>query len=280
VTRALATVTQISDFLRYRDPARLMRKAGMPPDAWQAQLLRRRPHRALVTTTRQAGKSSVASTAALHRAHVIPRAEVVAVSPTQRQSALLVGKVRRLAQSAGLTLVRDNTLSVQLENESVIYALPGHADTVRGYSPNLLIIDEAAYTTEALYTACLPMLAATGGDLIAISTPNGRQGWYWAEWSGAGAPGWMKVTVPYTQISRISPEFIASQRASMSAERFSTEYECVFHSATYGLFNPADLEAALQRVPMEDGVQLPDARDIIARNRARFATAGTDGVAS
>jgi hypothetical protein len=77
--------------------------------------------------------------------------------------------------------------------------------------------------------------------------------------------------VPYADISRISGEFIASQRASMSRERFAAEYECVFNSATFGLFNAEDLAAALQTEPVtEDGVVLPDAREIMRVNRARY----------
>lgn len=268
----MATVTDMRAFLQRRDATRIMRAAKMPPDRWQSTLLRRRPHRALVTTTRQAGKSSVVAAAALHRAITVDGAEIVAVSPTQRQSALLVRKVRRFAQALDLKLARDNALSLELPNGSVVYALPGHPDTVRGYSPQLLVIDEAAYTSEALYTACLPMLAATGGDLVAISTPNGQQGWYHAEWAGNGAPGWMRVEVPYTQVARIGTDFIAGQRASMSRERFATEYECVFHSAVYGLFNAEDLAAALRAEPAAGTGALPDPREIMRRNRARYTT--------
>lgn len=270
----MATVTQLSDYLLRRDPAMVMRRAGMTPDPWQSRLLRRHPPRALINTSRQAGKSSVAGAAALHRAAVKSRTTVVAVSPTQRQSALLVSKVKRFAEAMGLKLAKSNSLSVELANESVIYALPGSPDSVRGYSPELLIIDEAAYTTEALYTACLPMLAATQGDLICISTPNGQQGWFWAEWAGHGAEGWMRIEVPYTEISRITPAFIKQQRASMSRERFATEYECAFISSVYGLFNAGDLAAALQSEPVGTDTKLPSARDIIARNRGRFAGEG------
>lgn len=267
----MATVTRISDWLSQRDASRIMVRAGMTPDPWQRQLLRRRPHRALVVTSRQAGKSSVAAAKSLHRAANTPRSTIVAVSPTQRQSALLVSKVKRFAESMALPLTKANVLSVELENESIIHALPGSPDTVRGYSPDLLVIDEAAYTSESLYTAVLPSLAATNGDLVCITTPNGKQGWFWAEWSGAGADGWMRIEVPYTEISRITKEFIAGQKASMSSERFSTEYECKFHSSTYGLFNPADLAAALQKEPIS-AAGLPDAREIMRRNRERYAS--------
>ncbi|GAA0607652.1 hypothetical protein GCM10010174_26030 [Kutzneria viridogrisea] len=268
----MASVAQLDRLLLRRDPAVLMRRAGMTPDGWQQVLLRRRPHRALVTTSRQSGKSTTAAAMGLHRAHTTPRTTVVAVSPTQRQSALLISRVKVFAEAVGITLAKDNALSVELPNRSVIYALPGSPDTVRGYSPELLLIDEAAYTTPQLYTACLPMLAATGGDLIAVSTPNGQQGWFWAEWSGQGAPGWLRIEVPYTQIARISGEFIIGQRASMSAERFAAEYECVFNAATTGLFNPADLAAALRDDPVLDGSGLPDPREIMRRNRARHTT--------
>lgn len=269
----MATVIQMRDYLARRDASQVMRRAGLPPDRWQTRLLRRKPHRALVTTSRQAGKSSVAGAAALARAQTKEQAEIVVVSPTQRQSALLVQKVRRYCHALGLDLKRNNTLSLQLENESTIYALPGSPDSVRGYSPDLLIVDEAAYTTESLYTACLPMLAVTNGDLIAISTPNGQQGWFWAEWAGQGADGWMRIEVPYTEISRITPEFITSQRASMSRERFATEYECAFNSSTFGLFNASDLAAALQQTPVADGSVLPDAAEIMRRNRERYQRA-------
>ncbi|HET6711665.1 terminase large subunit domain-containing protein [Amycolatopsis sp.] len=267
----MATVVHLSNYLVKRDASRVMVKAGMRPDSWQKRLLRRRPHRLLVTTSRQSGKSTSCAGLGLHRAVVQPEATIVAVSPTQRQSTLLIRKVRAFAKAVGVELVKDNALSLELVNGSVIYALPGSPDTVRGYSPHLLMIDEAAYTTDALYTACLPMLAATGGDLVCVSTPNGQRGWFWAEWDGQGAAGWERIEVPYTEISRITPEFIAGQKASMSRERFAAEYECRFNSSTFGLFSAADLDAAMQREPIAaDGTGLPDAREIIARNRQRL----------
>lgn len=269
----MVAVAEIREFVLRRDATRVMRRSGMSPDVWQADLLRRPPHRALVVCSRQAGKSTACAALALHRAWVTPRAVIVAVSPTQRQSALLVSKVRGFAEALNLPLARDNALSLQLGNGSTVFALPGHPDTVRGYSPDLLLVDEAAYTSDALYTACLPMLAATGGDLVCISTPNGQQGWFHAEWSGRGADGWHRVEVPYTEVSRISPGFIAGQKASMSRERFAAEYECAFNSATFGLFNAADLAAAMQPEPITSAGGLPDPREIMRRNRERHTTA-------
>ncbi|MBB3665953.1 hypothetical protein FB384_004912 [Prauserella sediminis] len=264
----------VSKLLIEHHPPLVMARSGLSPDVWQSRLLHDRPHRAIVVCSRQAGKSTVCAGKALHRAFTDPNAEIVVVSPTQRQSTLLVSKVRRFAEALGIELTRDAATFLRLTNGSTIYALPGHADTVRGYSPELLIIDEAAYTAEDLYTACLPMLAATGGDLVAISTPRGRDGWFWHEWNGEGADGWERIEVPYTEISRISEEFITQQKASMSAERFAAEYECSFNSSTFGLFNAADIAAAGPR-PLPDEGGLPDPWQIMARNRAPFQAAAS-----
>lgn len=260
-----AVLDDYTEFLLRYDPPEVMRRAGMDPDPWQAKLLRDQPHRALVVCSRQAGKSTVCAAMALNRALSAPHQVIVAISPSQRQSSLLVAKVRGFAEALGLELVRNAVMSLQLANGSIVYGLPSSADTVRGYSPNLLIIDEAAYTPDGLYTAALPMLAATQGDLIAISTPAGQAGWFWREWNREGAAGWVRVQVPYTEISRITPEFIAGQRASMSRERFAAEYECAFNATTISLFPGADLAAMLQDQPIAP--PLPSIREHIKRMR-------------
>src|SRR5664279_2320856 len=48
------------------DPAAIMRRAGMPPDSWQVQLLRTRAERTLLLCSRQSGKSTVTAAMALH----------------------------------------------------------------------------------------------------------------------------------------------------------------------------------------------------------------------
>lgn len=258
----------LTDLLVRWDPPEVMRTSGMQPDPWQAGLLTQQPHRALVVTSRQAGKSVTSAALALHRALSAPRRVIVAIAPSQRQSSLLVSKVRSLAEHLGLGLLRNAVMSIQLANESIVHGLPGSSDTVRGYSPNLLIIDEACYTDDALYTASLPMLAATQGDLIAISTPNGQQGWFWHEWNGDGAGGWSRIEVPYTDISRITSEFIAGQKASMSRERFSAEYECAFNATTHSLFPGADIASTTQDSPVGADVAMPG-REVLTRRRAR-----------
>ena len=75
---------------------------------------------------------------------------------------------------------------IELKNGSRIVALPADPDSIRGYSADELIIDEAARVDEELYAAARPMLAVTGGRLIALTTAAGPRGWFYRAWMDGG----------------------------------------------------------------------------------------------
>ena len=62
----------------------------------------------------------------------------------------------------------------KLNNGSEVKAVATSVDALRGYTPTILIFDEAAYIEAGnnLWAACMASLA-TGGKVIVISTPNG-----------------------------------------------------------------------------------------------------------
>ena len=173
----------------------LMLAAGLTPDPWQSALMRERPDRALLLCSRQAGKSMTVAAIALEQALNDSASTSLLVSPTQRQSAELLSKVRMLAmaQQTGVELDQSSVLSMRLANGSRIVSLPGRAEVIRGYSADLLVLDEAAWIPDQLYESVRPMLAVSGGRLIALSTPFGRRGWFQAAWTGP--EGWHRTEV-------------------------------------------------------------------------------------
>ena len=166
------------------DPPRLMVACALRPDPWQERFLRERPARALLLASRQAGKSTVTAACALHEAVYRPPSTVLLLSPAQRQSAELLARVRTLLNRLPdpPAVMGEGALSVRLANGSRILSLPGSEATVRGFSADLLVIDEAARVDDSLYEAVRPMLAVTGGRLVALSTP-------WAVAAGSGRRG-------------------------------------------------------------------------------------------
>lgn len=217
--------------------AQVMRNAGMVPDGWQHRLLTETGGDTAIVTSRQAGKSTAVAALALHRAYSLAGQLVMVVAPTLRQSIELTRKVRFfLPYLPGVVTVREAETIVELGNGSRVLAFPGKADAVRGPSPNLLIIDEAAFTPDDLYEAAVPARIRTQGDLVALSTPNGKSGWFYRMFTGTDDRT-VRVEVPYTDVSAITPEFIDHQRWMMSTDNFEREYCCRFLAPANRVFN-------------------------------------------
>jgi hypothetical protein len=208
----------------------------------------------LLLCSRQAGKSTAAAALALRAALLEAPALVLLLSPTLRQSAELLLKVLALFGALGRPVPtvrrRDNSLKLELANGSRILSLPGAEATVRGFSGvRLLVIDEAARVPDDLYRAVRPMLAVSGGRLLVLSTPFGRRGWFYDEWMGVGATGWHKVKVTADQVPRISPAFLAEEKAALGERWYRQEYFCVFMEMMGAVFSAEEIDA-LTAVPV------------------------------
>src|SRR5262249_55613339 len=155
------------------------------------------PPRTLALCSRQSGKSTAAAALALHQALTRPGSLVLLLSPTLRQSGeLFRDKLLRLYRALGRPVPprRQTQTELELANGSRVLSLPENEEGVRGFSSvGLLVIDEASRVSDDLYFAVRPMLAVSGGRLVALSTPYGQRGWFYEEWDHGG--GWQRVRV-------------------------------------------------------------------------------------
>src|ERR671913_1643200 len=166
------------------------RALGLEPDPWQERLLRSGSDRVLLNCCRQSGKSTMTAVVALHRALYHPDSLILCLAPALRQSQELFSKMAGFYRDLGrpVSAVAERKLSLELENRSRVITLPGSEKTVRGFSgAALLVVDEAARVEDSLYYAVRPMLAVSGGFLMMLSTPFGKRGAFFEEWTeGAG----------------------------------------------------------------------------------------------
>ncbi len=228
-----------TDLARALDPTVLSRAAGIEPDSWQSEVLRTDHPRVLLNCSRQSGKSTTTATKAVHVAVYEPGSLTLLMSPSQRQSSELFRKVLAVYKSLGRPVPAEgeNALSLTLENGSRVISLPGSEGTVRSFSAvRLLIIDEAARVPDETYSAVRPMLAVSGGQLIALSTPWGCRGWWYEAWENGGN-AWQRYRVPATDCPRISPAFLEDERRSLGPWFYEQEYECQFRAAGGQLFS-------------------------------------------
>ncbi|MGD0006170.1 MAG: terminase family protein [Anaerolineaceae bacterium] len=240
----------IDDLRCALDPVAFAVSIGLTtPDPWQTRALRWSGKRLLENCARQGGKSTTAAILALHQALYYPDSLVLLVSPSLRQSSELFRKVSdftdRLEHKPELP--EDNKLSCEFSNGSRIVSLPSSEATVRGYSGARLIIeDEAARVPDELYFAVRPMLAVSGGRLILMSTPFGKRGHFFQEWT-KGGPDWQRIESPVTENPRISAQFLAEERASMGDWWFNQEYLCQFVETSDTLFSYDSIMGALDK---------------------------------
>lgn len=247
-------------------PAALAEKAGYDLDPWQDTFLESESKRILLNCGRQTGKSTTAAFKALHGALYEPRTLTLLLSPGLRQSTELFRKVRDgyLALGKPVPFISETALQLTLENGSRIVALPGTSGRIRGYSgARRIIIDEAAWVPDEMYRAVRPMLAVSGGDLVAMSTPWGRRGWWYDAWesSVAGSQEWERFEVPATMCPRIDPAFLEEERVALGSD-FDSEYMCQFISSSATVFDRDWWANGHQRFDTED---IRNQNTIIAR---------------
>src|SRR5262249_12875918 len=110
----------------WAESEKVMTATGMTPDPSQTALLRSFSNRVLSLCHRQAGKSEGAAALALHTALLQPKALVLLLSPSERQSGELAMKVNNFYEALGKPIapVKWTALQLHLANGSRIIALP------------------------------------------------------------------------------------------------------------------------------------------------------------
>lgn len=225
------------DLRRALDPATFAIDAlDFRPDAWQLRVLRWTGKRLLLNCSRQSGKSTTTAVLALHQAVYYPGSLILLVSPSIRQSGELFRKVANFHEMLDEPKPKEsNKLSMTLSNGSRIVSLPSSEATVRGFSGAALIVeDEASRVPDDLYRAMRPMLAVSGGRLVLMSTPFGKRGHFFEEWTQGS--GWERVTVTAEQCPRISKAFLDEERKSIGEWWFRQEYGCEFMETVDAVF--------------------------------------------
>jgi hypothetical protein len=214
---------------------------GGPLDPWQHDYVANAPSasRIAIAASRQSGKSTVTAGFVAHCLIFIPNFMCLVASRSLRQASHYLNKVRE----AVLTIIpRDamrqlNRLSMELPNGSSVVSIPcAQPDAGRGFSPHLVILDEAAFAPEELFRAITPSLAATQGALHMLSSPNGRQGYFFEAFEGAAKSVFWNQRVHWKDCPRITQEIADMERIALGSLYFKQEFEAEFVSPLGAFF--------------------------------------------
>ena len=243
-----AISTQARDFQRKLDASLVMSDCGYDPDPWQSQVLRSTSKRLAILCGRQMGKSLTTACKAIHRALYFPSSLVLLISRSQDQSDELYRKVINAynALDRPLQAVREMASEIELENSSRIVALPNNPDTIRGYSDcSLLVIDEASRVPDAVIVATMPMLMASSGDVVILSTPCGRTGYFYEQFTDPHGK-WEKVVAKASDCPRFDPEMLADVARDLGPIMARQELFCEFVSDGQSVFGADSIDKAFE----------------------------------
>ncbi len=178
-------------------------------DSWQNEVLATKGKENIcIRAGRQVGKSTCISILASEFALNNSNSSIMIISATERQAYLLFTKVLFYLDNNYRNMIKKKKdkptkTEIKLINGSIIRCLPTGMDGfgIRGFTIHLLIADEAAFIPEAVYPSVVPGLAVTGGKIILLSTPFGRQGYFYERFKDENFRSW-----------HINAEEIAEQR--------------------------------------------------------------------
>jgi hypothetical protein len=210
--------------------------------------------RTLILKSRQLGITTLTAAYALWLMTFRKDQSILALAPTQEKARNIVDKVRfaysNLPSWIKVQSVEDNKLSLILANGSKIKAASGASESARGYTANVLILDEAAFieNAEDLWGSAQQTLA-TGGKAIVLSTPNGVGQWFHQQWVGAESEdnNFVPVRLPWNVHPDRNQKWREDQDKELGKRMAAQECDCSFISSGDTYFESEDLEYYSER---------------------------------
>jgi hypothetical protein len=199
--------------------------------------------------SRQLGISTLAAGYSLWLMLFHKDKNVLALATTQATARNLVTKVifmyDELPKWLRLPVKEKNKLSLRLSNGSKITAKSSSTDAARSEAVSLLLIDEAAFidNIDETFTAAQQTLA-TGGQCMALSTPNGIGNWFHKTWvkGQQGENSFVPVRLDWRVHPERNDEWRKQQDRDLGERMAAQECDCSFLTSGHTVIESSDLE--------------------------------------
>jgi hypothetical protein len=174
---------------------------------------------------------------------------VLCIATAKDTAKNLVTKVRimydNLPSWLKTQIVENNKLSLVFNNGSQIKAIASNESAGRSEALSLLILDEAAFIEriDTIWTAAQQTLA-TGGDCLAISTPNGVGNWFHKTWVDAtdGLNKFHTVKLHWSEHPERDQNWRNEQNTILGPTKAAQECDADFLSSGQSVVDPKILE--------------------------------------
>lgn len=234
----------MTDLVLALDPREIATRSGVQLDPWQSDLALSSERRVYCLAPRQRGKTTASVIPVMHALMFARKPmDAVVVSKSLPQAHEWFERFKRLYAPfrERWPAVRETAGGMVLRSGSRLMSVP-KGDSTRGYSPQILVLDEAAFHPDEDIASVLPSLNATGGRLIVITSPGRRKaGWAYEAWTSG--EGWHRIHVRRDSSPRFDAVAEERYRREIGEVRYRREF-CGEWYEQSDLTNPSLCDAA------------------------------------
>lgn len=172
---------------------------------------------------RQCGKTVTLKCLIYQQIALHPKSTVIVVSLTYKNLLEIYNSIA--ADCEKIADTHGNNMSIEFINGSrVLFLSAATGENIRGYTCDLLLIDEACYVSDKFIDVCTPFVNARNGNIVMVSTPRFRQGRFYEYFTTPSKNihvyDWSLIKNPY-----ITEEKLELFRQTMPAQLFQAEYK-------------------------------------------------------
>lgn len=215
-------------------------KPWLTLDPWQKEYIETEGN-CFLLCGRQSGKTAAASIKFGTRAAERPKQVILMIAFTEKQAYNLFFKTLMFLEAKYPQLIKKGKDKptqhrINLKNGSQImcYAAGTGGDTLRTYTCTSLVIDEAAPMAREVFISVSPMLSVTGGSMDLLSTPRGKEGYFY---ECSKRDDFKKFYVSAEDCPRHKKEFLEAEKSRMSKLEYAQEYLAMFLDELKRLFS-------------------------------------------
>ncbi len=201
-------------------------------------------NRCIVLSARQSGKSSMYTIYLLWLCCFFPEKRAMILANKAATAIEIMSRIQmgyeRLPNWLKPRVIVWNKGQIMFANKSEIRGFASSSDAARGFSANVICLDEFAFLpkniADKLFTSIYPVVSsAKNGKIIIVSTPNGTvENLYYDLWQQANGmnnnEGWKPFEMHWWDVPGRDEKFKESTIASIGERRWAQEFACEFLS--------------------------------------------------
>jgi hypothetical protein len=201
----------------------------------------------VVATGRQYGKSLLAQNLLLYWLLSKPNQKGGWVAPIYNQCKKVFQELVNASHDVILEKNKADLTIKFINGSTLVFLSAERSDSVRGFSFNYLVLDEAAFIKEnSLTEAIFPTLTAIGKKCLIISTPKSKNWFYNYHLKGQqDNPNYISFTGTSFDNPYADNDFIKEQSISLPTDIFRQEYLAEFTDAGSEVFRNLDISCRI-----------------------------------